>query len=672
MAASRSPFEYLLNAPAGGGFAAAFQEGEAAASRQASEETSRASQRLNQQLAGLQIEDFTAGAPIRAAERERTLGQFRQLGNVPVLPGEIAPTPAMRLPESAQAFRTNLAPVWARLEQTNNLPAGFLDSLARVESTYGTTPDRGGAFVGPFQIGPTAAAEVGLPLEARADPTQSSEGAAKYAANVAQQLKRSLGRDPAPWEIYLGYQQGAGGARALLSNPQRPALEALTAAYSGDTRRARAALVQNGGTPEMTAGEFASLWQRKFTSSPVAQVSAEAAAPQTQSRAAPNLPAGALGEGFLVSPAGVPMTAPSGDLPAAGAIENQAVVSQPPPAAGLDDNRALRVLQAIGSGVGSLVGARFRGITGEGEPAAPAPGGVDLTRPSPAMLGGAAPTVAPTLGAGMAGGTQLPGALSPTPMAGQAQGLLPTAAQQARPVAPSAGAPAGQSAGLGLEYFGPAQRVLEQAAQQRAILQQRMNATQYLPYAEAQAERTRILAENNALLGQVRDANVDLAVGSLVAGQPQGVNALLQPYGLAIQPRVANGRLTGYDITRNGAVVNSNVAPEQVVRAVRENFSAGAAAAVAKQREAQAEVVLEGLKEALKAKATATAKIAEVEATARTRGFSQVQKRDDGSIVAIDPATGDGFIYRQVPVPGGKKGEVRDEIVKVRANVAVR
>jgi len=654
----------------------------------------RAGQRLNQQLTGLTISEFQEDAPLREAARTRALGQFRQLGEVPRLSEDFAPTPAMRLPEDVQALRTNLAPVWARLEQTNNLPAGFMDSLARVETTYGTVPDRGGRYAGLFQMGPDAAAEVGLPLDARTDPQKSSVGAASYAANVARQLRQSLGREVEPWEIYLGYQQGAGGARALLSNPQRPALEVLTSVYRGDERRARAALVQNGGSPNMTAGEFASLWQRKFTPAPVAQVSPDAARPQTQPRNIPNIP-GMLGEAPMrLSAAGVPMTGvPEGDLTPTTGAQAQAGLSQSGTAQtpggvtvqvpgtpaqtggypGLDySNRGLGILQAIGGGIGSLFGSRFAGITGEGASAASAAPAVNLSAPSQRTLGGAAPTLAPTFGSTMAGGTGTAGALSPTPFAKQAtQGLLPTAAQQqaqqqARQTA------AGTTAGLGLEYFGPAQRILEQAAQQRAVLQQRLNATQYMSYETAMAERAKILAEDAALRNQVRDANVELAVGSLTANQTQPVNALLQQYGMAIQPRTANGRVTGYDVLRNGAVVNTNVPTEQIIRSVRENFSATAATAAARQREAQFDVVLDGLKKALEVQATTAGKIAEIEATARTRGFSQVTKRDNGDIVATDPATGDGFIYRQVDVPGGKRGEKRDEIVKVRANVEVR
>jgi len=84
-------------------------------------------------------------------------------------------------------------------------------------------------------------------------------------------LTRALGRDPAPWELYLAHQQGPGGARQLLRDPNRPAVDALRAA---GVRDPVAAIRLNGGDVDMTAGEFAGIWQRKF-----AEVGGAASAP---------------------------------------------------------------------------------------------------------------------------------------------------------------------------------------------------------------------------------------------------------------------------------------------------------------------------------------------------------------------------------------------------------
>lgn len=74
-------------------------------------------------------------------------------------------------------------------------------------------------------------------------------------------LRQTLGRDPDAWELYLAHQQGLGGARQLLRDPNRPAIEALRAAKVADPE---AAIRLNGGRADMTAGEFADLWRKRY------------------------------------------------------------------------------------------------------------------------------------------------------------------------------------------------------------------------------------------------------------------------------------------------------------------------------------------------------------------------------------------------------------------------
>lgn len=90
--------------------------------------------------------------------------------------------------------------------------------------------------------------------------------------NIARErdgLKQALGREPAGWEVYLAHQQGQGGARALLSSPEQNAIEALTPVLErGNPGRgaalARKAVLDNGGSAEMTAGEFAGIWRTRY------------------------------------------------------------------------------------------------------------------------------------------------------------------------------------------------------------------------------------------------------------------------------------------------------------------------------------------------------------------------------------------------------------------------
>jgi len=86
------------------------------------------------------------------------------------------------------------------------------------------------------------------------DPAANADAAGRYLADVKSHLQGVLGRDPTPGELYLGHQQGAGGAAKLLTNPNARAADLV----------GMDAVRLNGGNPNMTAGEFASLWDRKL------------------------------------------------------------------------------------------------------------------------------------------------------------------------------------------------------------------------------------------------------------------------------------------------------------------------------------------------------------------------------------------------------------------------
>lgn len=93
-------------------------------------------------------------------------------------------------------------------------------------------------------------------------PTQIRNGVA-YLKKVEGELTTNLRRRPQPWEVYLGHQQGPAGATALLTaGPGVTAIDALTPVLGPE--RARAAVLNNGGTARMTAADFAGRWQRKF------------------------------------------------------------------------------------------------------------------------------------------------------------------------------------------------------------------------------------------------------------------------------------------------------------------------------------------------------------------------------------------------------------------------
>lgn len=139
------------------------------------------------------------------------------------------------------------------VERNYNLPSGYMGTMAQIESggdpnAQNNNSSAGGLFQ---QIDSNAEA---YGVTNRFDPAQSADGAARFAVDNANTLRGVLGRDPTGGELYLAHQQGPGGARALLSNPNARAVDVVGAE----------AVQLNGGHPDMTAGEFANLWIDKF------------------------------------------------------------------------------------------------------------------------------------------------------------------------------------------------------------------------------------------------------------------------------------------------------------------------------------------------------------------------------------------------------------------------
>ena len=100
------------------------------------------------------------------------------------------------------------------------------------------------------------------------DPLANIDAGMRYTQDNLAHFKKAMGREPTPGETYLMHQQGRGGATALLRSPDMPAVDALATAYGGDRNKAMQAIVQNGGNPNMTAGQFAQRWTSKFSDLP--------------------------------------------------------------------------------------------------------------------------------------------------------------------------------------------------------------------------------------------------------------------------------------------------------------------------------------------------------------------------------------------------------------------
>lgn len=100
---------------------------------------------------------------------------------------------------------------------------------------------------------------------------QANAGAVLQSENRAA-LTKGLGRGPTPAEIYLAHQQGAEGAMALISFPDKNAVQALADGAGVPLEQAKASIIGNGGTLDMTAGQFAGMWQKRFDDVPMKSV----------------------------------------------------------------------------------------------------------------------------------------------------------------------------------------------------------------------------------------------------------------------------------------------------------------------------------------------------------------------------------------------------------------
>ena len=114
---------------------------------------------------------------------------------------------------------------------------------------------------GLFQFIPSTAEEYNL--DNPQDIAAATQAFARLWNNNKTHLQNALGREPTDTELYLAHQQGAGGAAGLLKDPDRTALSALAEVY-GSEGKAKAAIEQNGGSIDMTAGEFAQKWFDKY------------------------------------------------------------------------------------------------------------------------------------------------------------------------------------------------------------------------------------------------------------------------------------------------------------------------------------------------------------------------------------------------------------------------
>lgn len=126
-------------------------------------------------------------------------------------------------------------------------------TMASIESSFDPKAANKHGYKGLYQFGPSEWKTWGQGKDIF-DPEANIDAFIGYHGQIKDELKTALGRDPTPDELYLGWQQGAGGASKLLTN--RDAL--------AKTLVSPDAVLANGGDFNMTGGQFADLWRNKY------------------------------------------------------------------------------------------------------------------------------------------------------------------------------------------------------------------------------------------------------------------------------------------------------------------------------------------------------------------------------------------------------------------------
>lgn len=152
------------------------------------------------------------------------------------------------------------------VEKRRGLPAGTLAPMAKLESAYNPRAynELSGAK-GMFQFIDKTGENYGLVgkgFDNRNDWKASAEAAGKLASDNAAALRKA-GLPVTAGTIYLAHQQGAAGAIAILKNPDATAASAL-ASTGVDPGLAARRISANGGNPNMKAGQFAQMWDKRI------------------------------------------------------------------------------------------------------------------------------------------------------------------------------------------------------------------------------------------------------------------------------------------------------------------------------------------------------------------------------------------------------------------------
>ncbi|MBI1202600.1 MAG: transglycosylase SLT domain-containing protein [Rhodopseudomonas sp.] len=180
-------------------------------------------------------------------------------------------------PVSTPAAGGDIMSIIDRTAKKYGVPADWMRKSAKIESDFNPREVSPTGARGLYQFMPGTAKVYGLgdPM----DPQANADAAARLYLDNRNGLEKRIGRAPTGGEVYLAHQQGLSGAGALLSNPDKNVVDALTPVYGGSRARAEKAVKVNGGSVRMTAGQFASQWTSKFDGTLIASSAPDGSEP---------------------------------------------------------------------------------------------------------------------------------------------------------------------------------------------------------------------------------------------------------------------------------------------------------------------------------------------------------------------------------------------------------
>lgn len=160
-------------------------------------------------------------------------------------------TPTMMAAMQPNGPSSGLSGIISQAALSHGVDPNTMMRIGQIESGLKPGAHNPSGASGLFQFMPSTAKQYGLSNPY--DPVASADAASQLASDNSKYLANALGRSPTGGEIYLAHQQGAGGAASLLANPY-----ALATSIVGNK-----AVLQNGGSANMLAGDFAKQWINK-------------------------------------------------------------------------------------------------------------------------------------------------------------------------------------------------------------------------------------------------------------------------------------------------------------------------------------------------------------------------------------------------------------------------